>query len=424
MMMKKPLSEELRPSHLSLFFGQEHLLNKQGLIPSLLEKGSPLSLLLWGPPGCGKTTLAKIYIQSFKAETFYFHPASHGISDLKKWVHDILQMPLLYTKNILFIDEIHRLNKAQQDVLLPFLEQGTFSLLGATTENPSFHLNNALLSRLRVLTLKPLEESALEKILDNALIKTGLSLANTAKKHLIQECKGDARHLLNSIESLKTFPSSHPLELEEIASLLSLKVTLYDRDGDEHYGLISALHKSIRGSDPEAALYWITRMLEAGEDPAFIARRLVRTAIEDIGLADPQAEQISLTAWNTYERLGSPEGDLALAKAALYLALAPKSNSSYTAFNQMKELVKKTSHLPPPSTILNAPTSLMKEMGYGKGYTYDHDTVNGFSGQNYFPAGVERPSFYQPKERGFEREMKKRKEYFEHLRKEKGDLSS
>lgn len=422
--MKKPLSEELRPANLSFFFGQEHLLKKQGILTSFLEGNNPLSILLWGPPGCGKTTLAKIYIQSFKAETLYFHPASHSISDLKKWAHELQQMPLIYTKSILFIDEIHRLNKAQQDVLLPFLEQGTFSLVGATTENPSFYLNNALLSRLRVLPLKPLEESALEQILQNALSKTGLCLAESAQKHLIQECKGDARHLLNSIESLQGCKAPHPLELEEIASLLSLKVTLYDRDGDEHYALISALHKSIRGSDPEAALYWITRMLEAGEDPKFIARRLIRTAIEDIGLADPQAEQLCLTAWQTYERLGSPEGDLSLVKAAIYLSLAPKSNSSYAAFNEMKELVKNTSHLPPPSTILNAPTSFMKELGYGKGYAYDHDTSDGFSGQNYFPSGVQRPSFYQPKERGFERELKKRKEYFETLRKKKGDLSS
>ena len=416
-MSKKPLSEELRPNQLSCFFGQAHILHKQGLISSTVENKNPLSILLWGPPGCGKTSLAQIYIRSFQAEVFYLHPASQGIPDLKKWIQDIEKMPLIYTKNILFIDEIHRLNKVQQDALLPFLEKGTFSLVGATTENPSFHLTSALLSRIRVLSLKPLEETALENILEKALLHTGLRFAEETKKYFVQEAKGDARHLLNNVESLRFFRSEKPLSLEEVTSIISTKPPLYDALGEQHYNLASALHKSIRGSDPDATLYWISRMLIAGEDPLFIARRLLRIAVEDIGLADPEAKQIALTAWQTYERLGSPEGDLALAEAAVFLALAPKSNATYTAFQAAKDSATQTSHLSPPSILLNAPTSLMKRMGYGKGYIYDHDTPEGFSGQNYFPDGMERPSFYEPKERGNEREMKKRKDYFTKLRK-------
>lgn len=417
-MTTKPLSEELRPSQLAHFFGQTHLLHEQGLISSTVKNKAPLSLLLWGPPGCGKTSLATIYIQSFQAQTFHLHPASQGIPDLKKWIHDIESMPLLYTKNILFIDEIHRLNKTQQDALLPFLEKGTFSLIGATTENPSFHLTSALLSRIRVLSLKPLEDLALESILEKALSHTGIKLENEAKKYFICESKGDARHLLNNVESLRFFPPKNPLSLGEVSSILSKKPPLYDASGEHHYNLISALHKSIRGSDPDAALYWITRMLKAGEDPYFLARRLLRIAIEDIGLADPQAQQVALSAWQTYERLGSPEGDLALAEAAIFLALSPKSNAGYTAFQKAEELAIKTSHLSPPSILLNAPTSFMKEQGYGKGYLYDHDTPEGFSGQDYFPQDIDRPSLYEPKERGHEREMKKRKDYFTKLRKQ------
>ncbi len=416
-MTKKPLAEELRPSHLSCFFGQSHLLHKQGLLSSTVENKNPLSLLLWGPPGCGKTSLAQIYIQSFEAEVFYLHPAFQGIPDLKKWVQDIEKMPLIYTKNILFIDEIHRLNKTQQDALLPFLEKGTFSLVGATTENPSFHLTSALLSRIRVLALKPLDESSLESILDNALLHTGLLFTEETKTHFIQDAKGDARHLLNNVENLRFFQTKKPLTLEEIESFLSVKPPLYDASGEQHYNLASALHKSIRGSDPDAALYWLSRMLIGGEDPFFIARRLLRIAIEDIGLADPEAKQIALFAWQTYEKLGSPEGDLALAEAAIFLALSPKSNATSIAFQAAKELAVKTSHLSPPSVLLNARTSFMKNIGYGKGYIYDHDTPDGFSGQNYFPDGIERPSFYEPKERGNEREMKKRKDYFNKLRK-------
>ncbi|MBX9923484.1 MAG: replication-associated recombination protein A [Rhabdochlamydiaceae bacterium] len=415
-MTKKPLAEELRPSQLSQFFGQNHLLHQHGLIPSTLENKNPLSLLLWGPPGCGKTSLARIYIRSFTAQTFYLHPATQGIPELKKWIQDIESMPLLYKQNILFIDEIHRLNKTQQDALLPFLEKGTFSLIGATTENPSFHLTSALLSRLRILTLKALDDDALKNILERALLHTHLDLTEEAKIYFLQEAKGDARHLLNNVESLLSRHSEKPLTIEEVSQLLSIKAPLYDASGDQHYQLISALHKSIRGSDPDAALYWITRMLQAGEDRDFIARRLLRIAVEDIGLADPKAQQITLMAWQTFERLGAPEGDLALAEAAIFLALSPKSNASYTAMQAAQKLAEQTSHLPPPPHLINASTSLLRKMGYGKDYLYDHDTPEGFSGQDYFPENVERQNFYHPKERGEEREMKKRKDYFAKLR--------
>lgn len=412
-MTRPPLAEELRPSSLDEFFGQKEALVNKSLFSSLLQNKRPLSLLLFGPPGCGKTTLAKIYMKSFNANTLFFHPATHSLSDLKKWIDKIQSSPLFSSVNMLFIDEIHRMNKAQQDALLPFVEKGTFILVAATTENPSFSLNNALLSRLHVIPLKALSEDALEEILERALGKTEKNLlSKEAKEFLVDQAKGDARHLLNTLEHLLLQKESTPLSKEDTAAFSAKKAPLYDKDGEEHYNLISALHKSIRGSDPDAALYWLCRMLQGGEDPGYIARRLCRIATEDIGLADPNALSQTLHAWENYERLGSPEGDLALAQAVIYLALSPKSIASYKAFKEAKEKAAKTSHLPPPKTIVNAPTSFMKSMGYGKGYLYDPDTPGGFSGQAYFPEEIGRETFYNPSPVGFERDLKKRLDFF------------
>jgi putative ATPase len=414
-----PLAEELRPKKLEEIAGQAHLLTGDGFLSHLIRKKKPLSLLLWGPPGCGKTTLAKIYAQALDAHFLSFSPLMHGIGDLKKVIEETRKHPLLSRQIILFVDEIHRFNKAQQDVFLPFLENGTVVLIGATTENPSFALNKALLSRLRVLQLKTLSDDDLELILLRyESLKKPLNLNLDAKKLLLEVSQGDARHLLNMIENLQGIEG--PIDPSRLQQLLQKRAALYDKGDDGHYQLISALHKAVRGSDPDAALYWLARMLEGGESADFIARRMVRMAVEDIGLADPEALQIALNAWRAYDQLGSPEGDLALAQAIVYLSLAPKSNAAYTAFSSAKELASNTTHLPPPPWIINAPTQLMKEFGYGKGYQYDHDLPQGFSGQNYFPDGVERPAFYHPVERGFEREMKKRMDYFAKLRESYG----
>jgi len=415
--MKRPLSELLRPSTLEDFFGQEQALHKQSLLLSIFQRKEPLSLLFWGPPGCGKTTLARIYMRQFVANTFFFHPASHGTSDLKKWVQEIQNNPLFHSTNLIFVDEIHRLTKTQQDAFLPFLEDGTFSIIGATTENPSFALTAALLSRLRVIPLEPLKEQALEKILEKALSYADIPpLSAKDASILIQEAKGDARHLLNCIENL--LPIKDSLAPGQIQGYISPKAAVYDHSGDQHYHYISCLHKSIRGSDPDAALYWLCRMLEAKEDPNYIARRLLRISIEDIGLADPDAQKVALQGWQTYERLGSPEGDLALGEVVIFLALAPKSVSAYRAFNESKDLATKTSHLPAPAFLVNAPTHLMKSLGMGKGYIYDPDTKEKFSGQNYFPEEIERPSLYKPTSLGYEKELKRRLDFFKEKRKQ------
>lgn len=412
-----PLAEQFRPKSLSEVVGQDHLVGADGWITRIIERGRPLSILLWGPPGSGKTTIARLYAKSFGARFIPFSAVFNGIGDLKKVINDIKDSPLLQTHVLLFVDEIHRFNKAQQDAFLPFIEDGTIVLVGATTENPSFSLNNALISRLRVLTLNHLSEEALEQILErfeNEEKKLAVTLE--AKKTLTQLASGDARHLLNMVENIRDV--TEILTPEALAKYVHKRPALYDKGDEGHYNLISALHKAVRGSDPDAALYWLARMLEGGEDCNFLGRRLVRMATEDVGLADPDALSRTLDAWEAYERLGTPEGELALAQAVIYLALAPKSNAAYTAFKSAQALARKSSQLSPPKHILNAPTRFMKDEGYGEGYIYDHDTKNGFSGQNYFPDELERERFYSPVERGFEREMKKRIDYFNALRKQ------
>lgn len=412
-----PLSEKLRPSSLTEIFGQEHLVGKKGYISQIIQHGKPLSLLLFGPPGSGKTTIARLYAKAFQLPFLSLSAVFNSAAELKKILKEGQDTPLFTRQQILFVDEIHRFNRAQQDIFLPFLEEGSLILIGATTENPSFCLNNALLSRLRVLTLHSHSSSSLEEILKRYEQTNGtLNLLPDARDYLFSMAQGDARHLLNLVENLESFPSEDPWNVEKISEILQKKPPLYDRDKEGHYNLISALHKSIRGSDPDASLYWFCRMVEGGEDPLFIARRLIRMATEDVGLADPEALRIALDGRETYTILGSPEGELALAQVVVYLALAPKSNAVYMAYQKAKEEALDTGHLNPPKHILNAPTSLMKEMEYGKGYVYDPDTPLGFSGQDYFPEGHSRKTFYIPVERGFEREMKKRIDYFTKLR--------
>jgi len=414
----RPLSEQLRPQHLKEVEGQEHVVGEEGLLSQIIKAKKPLSILLWGPPGCGKTTIAKLYASSFDLEYYALSPIHHGIADLKKIVEQRKNSPLFAQRPLMiFVDEIHRFNKSQQDFFLPYVEEGSLILVGATTENPSFALNSALLSRLRVLTLRSLSEASLEKIIDKYIAQTPhASIDPSVKTLLVRESQGDARHLCNLLENAKTL-SLTSLTQENIAQVLQKRRPNYDSDGDCHYRLISALHKSLRGSDPQASLYYLARMLQGGEDPHFIARRLVRVAVEDIGLADPQAMGIALQAWEAFNQLGSPEGDLALASCVVYLALAPKSNRMYVAYKKAQQDAENTSHLQPPSTIVNAPTKLMKEMGFGEGYIYDPDTPEGFSAQEYFPKEMGEQTYYTPVERGFEREMLKRLHYFQQLKK-------
>jgi putative ATPase len=414
----RPLADRLRPKHLSEVIGQGHVLSPEGPLGAMLAAKSLSSIILWGPPGVGKTTIARLLADETDLAFVQISAIFTGVPDLKK----VFEQARIRRQNgqgtLLFVDEIHRFNKAQQDGFLPHMEDGTILLVGATTENPSFELNAALLSRSQVIVLERLSLADLERMAQRAEKELGrnLPLTGEAREALLEMADGDGRALLNLVEQVAAWKVDRAMDRAALAQRLMRRAAKYDKSGEEHYNLISALHKSIRGSDPDAALYWFARMLEGGEDPRFLARRLVRMAVEDIGLADPQAQGICIDSWQTYERLGSPEGELALANAVVYLALAPKSNGVYVAYKAARVAARETGSLMPPRHILNAPTKLMKEIGYGSGYAYDHEAEDGFSGQDYFPEGMKRPVFYAPPERGFERELKKRVEYFAKLR--------
>jgi putative ATPase len=380
------------------------------------------SIILWGPPGTGKTSIARLLADSVGLRFVSLSAVFSGVADLKRVFAEARTMAKAGKRTLLFVDEIHRFNRSQQDGFLPYVEDGTITLVGATTENPSFELNAALLSRAQVLILHRLDEKALAELLRRAeeLEGRALPLTADAREALIASADGDGRFVLNQAETLLGMNISEPLDPAALAELLQRRVAVYDKDREGHYNLISALHKSIRGSDPQASLYYLARMLVAGEEPLFVLRRLIRAAVEDVGLADPQALVQALAAWDAYDRLGSPEGELAIAQCVIYLGTAPKSNAAYEALSGANEAARKTGSLMPPKHILNAPTRLMKDLGYGKGYNYDHATAEGFSGQNYFPDGMARERFYQPVERGFEREILKRIEYWDRLRAKKG----
>jgi len=490
--LSAPLAERLRPQSLAEVIGQEHLTGPEGLLTRMVVSQKLQSIILWGPPGCGKTTIARLLADAAGYTLVQVSAVASGVADLKKHFEEARERGQMGQRTALFIDEVHRFNRAQQDVLLPVVEDGTVTLIGATTENPSFELNSAVLSRARVLVLNRLAPEALEKMLVRAELEVGaLPLTEDARHSLFAMADGDGRYLLSMVEAIadavglaspfageatrlseqrelsrslsaeaqrakgdgegavtgncptSTAPSTNPLSQgerallgakhepgqhrngllnpEQLGVLLQQRPPIYDKAQESHYNLISALHKSMRGSDVDAALYWFARMLAGGEDPRYINRRLIRFAVEDIGMADPNAHLQALAAAETYERLGSPEGELAIAQSVIYLATAPKSNAQYAAFKAAKRAAAQHGSLMPPKHILNAPTSMMKELGYGAGYAYDHDAQDGFSGQNYFPDAMPREPFYQPVERGFERDIAKRLEYWGKLREKRGE---
>lgn len=420
----RPLADRLRPQRLSDVVGQDHLVGEEGTLTRMLAAGRIPSIILWGPPGTGKTTMARLLAGETGLVFEQMSAIFSGVADLKRAFEQARMRREQGRSTLLFVDEIHRFNKSQQDSFLPFVEDGTITLVGATTENPSFELNGALLSRCQVLVLNRLDDEALDALVRRAEVfeRRSLPLMPESRSALIAMADGDGRYFLNLVEEVFAGvpEGGAALAPEQLGKIVAKRLPLYDKAADGHYNLISALHKSVRGSDPDAALYYLARMLTAGEDPLFIARRLVRMANEDVGLADPEAVTQALAAKDTYEFLGSPEGELALAQACVYIAAAPKSNALYTAFKQAMAKARETGSLMPPKTILNAPTKMMKQQEYGAGYRYDHDEPEAFSGQNYFPDAIPRQRFYDPVERGFERELKKRLDYWAKLRKERG----
>jgi putative ATPase len=416
-----PLADRLRPRSLDEVVGQEHLTGPDGAIGRMVAAGKLSSMILWGPPGTGKTSIARLLADAVGLRFVALSAVFSGVADLKKVFAEARVAVKAGQRTLLFVDEIHRFNRSQQDGFLPYVEDGTITLVGATTENPSFELNAALLSRCQVLILHRLDTEALSKLLERAeaLVDRPLPLTAEAREALVASADGDGRFVLNQAETLFDVGLEEPLDPAGLASFLQRRVAVYDKDREGHYNLISALHKSIRGSDPQAALYYLARMLVAGEEPLFVLRRLIRAAVEDVGLADPQALVQCVAAKDAYDFLGSPEGELAIVQACLYLATAPKSNATYKAQGAAWRSAKETGSLMPPQNILNAPTRLMKDIGYGKGYAYDHDTEDGFSGDNYWPEDMEPQTFYRPVNRGFEAKVAERLAFWDEKRRER-----